>query len=196
MGEPYLHESFDNPALHPLLRWHCEPANWSVDPARRSLRVEPTGGTDFWQRTHYGFEADNGHFLFTEVTGDVVVSSHVRFHPVHQYDQAGLMIRISPSTAGSPRRPTRPTIVPRASVRILCPSGGAARYASRRTSTRTPRRRPHNRVARLTPRRRKIGKSRCRRGRGARRGRGERCGARPGSGRGGRPHHGSGPGTA
>jgi uncharacterized protein len=81
------------------LRWHEEPERWSVirDSDGERLRVEPRAGTDFWQRTHYGFQADNGHVLSADVTGDVVVTTHVRFFPVHQYDQAGLMVRLSPS---------------------------------------------------------------------------------------------------
>jgi uncharacterized protein len=51
--------------------------------------------TDFWQRTHYGFEADNGHFLFAATSGDFVMTTRVRFFPKHQYDQAGLMVRLS-----------------------------------------------------------------------------------------------------
>src|SRR5262245_26679782 len=97
MADQPLHELFDKPAIHPRLRWYCEPPRWSVEPARRWLRVEPNGGTDFWQKTHYGFEADNGHLLFTGLTGDFVMTTRVRFHPVHQYDQAGLMVRVSPS---------------------------------------------------------------------------------------------------
>jgi regulation of enolase protein 1 (concanavalin A-like superfamily) len=96
MGVPHLHESFAGGDLNPRLRWHCEPARWSIHPAERVLRVEPDPGTDFWQKTHYGFEADNGHFLFAEVAGDFVLTTHVRFRPVHQYDQAGLMVRVSP----------------------------------------------------------------------------------------------------
>jgi regulation of enolase protein 1 (concanavalin A-like superfamily) len=92
-----IHESFARPTLHPALRWHHEPPRWSIRIAERCLRVEPAGATDFWQKTHYGFEADNGHFLFAEVTGDFVLSTHVRFQPRHQYDQAGLMVRLSPS---------------------------------------------------------------------------------------------------
>jgi regulation of enolase protein 1 (concanavalin A-like superfamily) len=97
MAEPFLHELFEKSALHPALRWHGEPARWSVDPARPGLRVEPAGGTDFWQKTHYGFQADNGHFLYADVAGDFELTTHVRFEPVHQYDQAGLMVRLSPS---------------------------------------------------------------------------------------------------
>lgn len=97
MAEKYLHELFDSTAVDPRLAWHCEPARWSVDPDQRRLRVEPDGGTDFWQKTHYGFEADNGHLLSARIEGDFVLTTKVRFHPVHQYDQAGLMVRISPS---------------------------------------------------------------------------------------------------
>lgn len=92
-----LRECFAGPALDPRLRWHCEPFRWSVHPEGPFLRVEPDAATDFWQRTHYGFEADNGHFLFAEVEGDFVLTAHVRFRPAHQYDQAGVMVRVSPA---------------------------------------------------------------------------------------------------
>jgi regulation of enolase protein 1 (concanavalin A-like superfamily) len=93
----FLHESFAGPELDPRLRWHCEPARWSLQADGHFLRVEPEAATDFWRRTHYGFEADNGHFLHTQVAGDFVLIAQVRFRPVHQYDQAGLMVRVSPS---------------------------------------------------------------------------------------------------
>jgi regulation of enolase protein 1 (concanavalin A-like superfamily) len=97
MIEPPFRERFDRPALNPALRWHCEPARWGVDPARPCLWIEPDAGTDFWQRTHYGFEADNGHFLFATAAGDFALETKVTLRPVHQYDQAGLMVRVSPS---------------------------------------------------------------------------------------------------
>lgn len=75
------------------LRWHCEPQRWSF--LDGCLRVAPEASTDFWQRTHYGFQADNGHFLYHEVNGDFVLSVRVLSRPVHQYDQAGLMVRVS-----------------------------------------------------------------------------------------------------
>jgi hypothetical protein len=40
--------------------------------------------------------ADNGHFLYAEVAGDFVMTTKVSFKPKHQYDQAGLMVRLSP----------------------------------------------------------------------------------------------------
>ncbi len=73
--------------------WHCEPKNWSLDDGRLLMRPDPA--TDFWQRTHYGFQADNGHFFYREVAGDFVLSARVHFHPAHQYDQAGIMVRVS-----------------------------------------------------------------------------------------------------
>lgn len=96
MTQPLVHETFAGPGLHPDLQWQNEPARWSIRNAAPGLRVEPAAGTDFWCRTHYGFEADNGHFLFAERAGDFVLTTRVRFRPVHQYDQAGLMVRISP----------------------------------------------------------------------------------------------------
>jgi regulation of enolase protein 1 (concanavalin A-like superfamily) len=61
------------------------------------LRLNPGAATDFWQRTHYGFEVDNGHFLFLEAAGDFVLTTKVTSNPLHQYDQAGLMVRLSPA---------------------------------------------------------------------------------------------------
>ena len=89
-------EQFDEPMLHPRWAWFCEPPGWSIDTAEGCLRLETAAGTDFWQRTHYGFQADDGHFLHTPLAGDWVLSVQVRFEPVHQYDQAGLMVRLSP----------------------------------------------------------------------------------------------------
>jgi uncharacterized protein len=97
MATRYVRERFDDVGLDSKLSWLCEPRRWSLDPGKRCLKLEPDGGTDFWQTTHYGFQADNGHLLRARVSGDFVVTTGVRFHPVHQYDQAGLMVRISPS---------------------------------------------------------------------------------------------------
>jgi uncharacterized protein len=90
-------ETFSSQTLDPHLRWHCEPAHWRIDAASNALVVQPNANTDFWQRTHYGFEADNGHFLYCETEGDFVLTTQVAFEAKHQYDQAGLMVRISPS---------------------------------------------------------------------------------------------------
>lgn len=79
----------------PELRWHCEPREWSWEKNTACLRLRTDDQTDFWQRTHYGFRADNGHFLYVPVQGEVEFETRVRFQPQHQYDQAGLMVRVS-----------------------------------------------------------------------------------------------------
>jgi uncharacterized protein len=90
-----LNERFNGPALDARLKWLNPPPAWSLKPA--GLIVRPAAETDFWQQTHYGFRADNGHFLYLEVSGDCSVTTRVRFHPVHLYDQAGLMVRVGAS---------------------------------------------------------------------------------------------------
>jgi regulation of enolase protein 1 (concanavalin A-like superfamily) len=96
VSSPVRWSRFSPPLPQALLSWHSEPTRWSI--ADERLRIEPDAQTDFWQRTHYGFQADNGHYLYTDVTGDVVVTTHVRFHAKSQYDQAGLMVRHSASS--------------------------------------------------------------------------------------------------
>ena len=92
-----LHEDFDGTQPNPKLVWWHEPTVPSAVTLERSALVLRTDApTDFWQKTHYGFVADNGHFLAAEIAGDFVLSTRVRFTPVHQYDQAGLMVRVSP----------------------------------------------------------------------------------------------------
>lgn len=97
MSDQPLFEDFSKPSLDSRLAWHCAPTQWSVEPGHRGLRVRPDGATDFWQRTYYGFEADNGHFLHLQASGDFVLTTRVTSRPLNQYDQAGLMVRISPA---------------------------------------------------------------------------------------------------
>lgn len=90
-----IHEQFQGPGHHVSLQWHNEPSRWHVDSHRACLVVEPDASTDFWQRTHYGFQADNGHLLCARVTCDFEMTTHVALFAKHQYDQAGLMVRFS-----------------------------------------------------------------------------------------------------
>jgi regulation of enolase protein 1 (concanavalin A-like superfamily) len=92
-----LNEAFTQEAIDPQLQWFNPPGNHWVDTRQKCLVIQPDAHTDFWQKTHYNFVPDNGHFLYTEVQGDFVICSKVRFFPRHQYDQAGLMVRISPT---------------------------------------------------------------------------------------------------
>lgn len=75
------------------MQWLNEPAEWRADGSDLSF---VTGDkTDFWQATFSGWRNDNGHFHHMPVTGDfsaeVVFSAGYR----RQYDQAGLMLRVS-----------------------------------------------------------------------------------------------------
>ena len=76
-------------------QWHGVPADWSFDSAARTLMIRTTETADFWQRTHYGFRADSGHFLWTDAPQDFRMEVEVVLAPLHQYDQAGLMVRFS-----------------------------------------------------------------------------------------------------
>jgi uncharacterized protein len=93
--EPWLDEAFAAASVDPRLAWREPPPRWQASPD--GLLVATAAATDFWQGTHYGFRVDNGHALLAEVPGDFVVETRVRASPVHQYDQAGLMVRLSPA---------------------------------------------------------------------------------------------------
>lgn len=90
-----LDEQFGGLAPDPRLRWFNEPSRWELSPGK-GLSVWTDSPTDFWQRTHYGFQADSGHLLGAAVEGDFQMFTDVAFFPLHQYDQAGLMVRFSP----------------------------------------------------------------------------------------------------
>jgi uncharacterized protein len=70
--------------------WMNEPTSWSAGPP---LEVTTDPGTDYWQRTHYGFRRDNGHFLASRVRGDFLLRVSVDFAPNMQYDQCGALVR-------------------------------------------------------------------------------------------------------
>lgn len=89
----FLNERFTQAEADRRLHWFNAPAKWRIDPHSSSLLIEPDAETDFWNKTHYGFEAGNGHLFSASVTGNFVATTRVRFHPANQYDQAGLMVR-------------------------------------------------------------------------------------------------------
>lgn len=65
-----------------------EPKTWRID---RGLHVQTDPATDFWQRTHYGFQRTNGHALLTPTKGDFAVETAVEFTALTRYDQCGLL---------------------------------------------------------------------------------------------------------
>ncbi|WP_306258901.1 DUF1349 domain-containing protein [Pararhizobium sp. IMCC21322] len=78
------------------MAWLNEPDDWSIDPGGL-LHATSGDKTDFWQRTHYGFERDDGHALLQKRTEDF--SAVLTFSGDYQtlYDQAGLMVRSGPT---------------------------------------------------------------------------------------------------
>lgn len=88
-----LMETFGHPAINENLKWYNEPSIWNT--SQNQLQIFTDATTDFWQRTHYGFRVDNGHFLGAEFGGDFTLETSVHCDFQHQYDQAGLMIRVS-----------------------------------------------------------------------------------------------------
>ncbi len=73
--------------------WINEPAQWGQE--KEYLWVRTMQDTDFWQRTHYGFQRDSAHAYVREMYGNFVLSARLRFYPVSLYDQCGLLIRRS-----------------------------------------------------------------------------------------------------
>lgn len=51
---------FNHADLPTPLNWFNPPDKWEIE--NGSLIIYP-GKTDFWQKTHYGFSCDNGHFF-------------------------------------------------------------------------------------------------------------------------------------
>lgn len=95
MHNSFLNEGFDREAMDARLQWMNPPSSWRVDGARSRVVIEPNPETDFWQKTHYGFRRDNGHFLYCAAPENVIITAQFHSYAAHQYDQAGLMVRFS-----------------------------------------------------------------------------------------------------
>ena len=77
------------------MEWTREPAVWRVE-ADGSGVAASKGGTDFWQRTFYGFKRDDGHGFLRQRSGDFSALLTVEADYTELYDQAGLMLRAGP----------------------------------------------------------------------------------------------------
>lgn len=88
-----LDEHFQGPSFDTRLGWFNPPSGFSL--GQSGLTLETAAGSDFWQRTHYGFQVDSGHALVLPVSGNFRIETEVSFEPLHQYDQAGLFVRVS-----------------------------------------------------------------------------------------------------
>ena len=90
-----LNEQFDQKQLNQELNWLNEPINWAVDGPEEKLVIKTDQEKDFWQKTHYGFQRDDGHFLYLKTDKNFRMTTKMTAHPQNQYDQAGLMVRFS-----------------------------------------------------------------------------------------------------
>jgi regulation of enolase protein 1 (concanavalin A-like superfamily) len=71
--------------------WINEPVNYSFGENTLTLDTEP--GTDFWQRTYYGFQNDNAHACVTQADRpEFTFSVSSRYSPNQLFDQAGVVI--------------------------------------------------------------------------------------------------------
>jgi len=96
MGEnSILIENFDQKEVNKNLKWFSIPKEWHLNYENKTFVLKADANTDFWQKTHYDFQVDNGHFLYYEVSGDFRITTKVKSKPLNRYDQAGLMVRFS-----------------------------------------------------------------------------------------------------
>ncbi|MEH6943868.1 DUF1349 domain-containing protein [Bacillus sp. JJ722] len=93
-----LIEDFNNAKIDKNLKWFSPPKEWKINSKSSTINIKTENQTDFWQKTHYDFQADNGHFLYYEVNGDFRLTTKVKSKPKNRYDQSGLMVRFSSKT--------------------------------------------------------------------------------------------------
>lgn len=74
------------------LYWFNAPPAWSAEEGTLALQTAPE--SDFWQRTNYGFQKDDGHLLYTVVHGAFTMEGRVSYRLSNSFDQAGVMVRI------------------------------------------------------------------------------------------------------
>ena len=77
--------------------WFNEPGHYQLGDG---LEIFTDEKTDFWQRTHYGFQRDDGHCLLIKQSGDFSLTTRVEFDPRTMYDQCGLIVRIDSPGGG------------------------------------------------------------------------------------------------
>ncbi|MDM5188719.1 DUF1349 domain-containing protein [Bacillus sp. DX4.1] len=70
-----------------------EPKHWDVKES--TFIVHSKEETDFWLKTHYGFEVMNGHVFYEEISTDFEAKVSLSMNPKSTYDQAGLFIMVS-----------------------------------------------------------------------------------------------------
>jgi len=72
-------------------------AEWINEPQKSfitesEVRITTDSGTDFWQRSYYGFRNDNAPALLLETMDNFTLTARVEFQYKSRFDQAGLII--------------------------------------------------------------------------------------------------------
>lgn len=75
--------------------WLNPPPDAEETGAALDVTTAPT--SDFWRTTYYGFTRDSGHALLVDLAVGQSIEVDFRADFTALYDQAGLMLRISPS---------------------------------------------------------------------------------------------------
>ena len=70
--------------------WINKPGVFEI--GNNSLTIFTDPETDFWQRTYYGFQNDNGHLFVKEFEGNFSFSVKTDFKAINQYDQCGIIL--------------------------------------------------------------------------------------------------------
>ena len=70
--------------------WINKPKNFTLSEDQLMIVTDPD--TDFWQRTHYGFQNDNGHAFLMAKEGDFTFEVKTKYASVNQYDQCGILL--------------------------------------------------------------------------------------------------------
>jgi hypothetical protein len=74
-------------------RWLNPPKSYEITDRRVRIITDP--GTDFWQRSYYGFRNDNAPALLLERTDNFTFTVKASFAYQNQFDQCGLIIYIN-----------------------------------------------------------------------------------------------------
>ncbi|WP_227396919.1 DUF1349 domain-containing protein [Jeotgalibacillus aurantiacus] len=74
--------------------WLNEPPDYALED--KELIVKTKEKTDFWRKTHYGFDRMDGHVFYKEIIGAFETEAVFTMKdPKSRYDQAGLFIMVS-----------------------------------------------------------------------------------------------------
>ena len=72
--------------------WFHQPQSFEITDQMVAITTMP--GSDFWQRSYYGFRNDNAHALQVEIAANFTFTVRATFQYRTRYDQCGLVIYI------------------------------------------------------------------------------------------------------